>query len=410
MRILILTQYFPPETGAPQNRLHELAIRLKKKGADVTVLTAMPNYPEMIIHKEYRGKFYTYEEADGLKIHRSSVFVSKSRSLIFRLINYFSFVCSSFFTGLFRIKRQDFILCESPPLFLGITAWLLKKIKRSKLVFNVSDLWPESAEKLGLVTNKFLLSTSKRLEEFLYKRSELVTGQTQGICHNISVRFPHKRIHWFPNGVDVEYYASESKRLNEIAAWREKNNFRKEDFILLYAGIIGYAQGLEVILNAADGLRKHYHIKFVLLGTGPEKKRLVEMKEKLKLTNVFFLDNVAKTEMPEILYSIDAAIIPLKKLELFKGAVPSKIFEALAMKKPILLGVEGEAKTIFIDKGKCGLAFTPEDDQMLSEKVAILAENEMLRRELGENGFAYVDQYFNRGLIVDDLWKVIEKL
>ena len=167
MRLLILTQYFPPEVGAPQNRLFELAVRLQKMGVDVTILTAMPNYPKMIIHSDYVGKKYCYEEIDQLKVHRSSIFVSTDRSIIKRLLNYFSFVYSSYRIGKKKTGKFDYIFCESPPLFLGISAYLLAKSKNAKLIFNVSDLWPESAEKLGLVTNKLLLKISTWLEEFL---------------------------------------------------------------------------------------------------------------------------------------------------------------------------------------------------------------------------------------------------
>ncbi|MCE3279631.1 MAG: glycosyltransferase family 4 protein [Bacteroidetes bacterium] len=350
MKLLILTQYFPPEVGAPQNRLFELAVRLRKKGMDVTVLTAMPNYPQMEVHIEFKGKFYSYEEANDLKIHRSWIYVSKSKGILKRLINYFSFVLSSLWIGCFKLGKYDFILCESPPLFLGITAYLLKKIKGAKLIFNVSDLWPESAEKLGLVTNKFFLYSATRLEEFLYRKSELISGQTQGICRDISARFPEKKVYWLPNGVDLNYYNSDSVQSN----WRKENNFSDNDILLLYAGIIGHAQGLEVIIKAADRLRSYSDIKFLILGSGPEKDKLMRLKNELKTDNVYFLDAVTKKEMPSIVAASDIALIPLKRLDLFKGAIPSKIFENLAMKKTLLLGVEGEAKELFIDQGNCG--------------------------------------------------------
>ena len=171
MKLLILTQYFPPEVGAPQSRLYEVALRLKKKGVDVTVLTAMPNYPQMVIHPAYKGKHYCKENLDGMTIHRSWIYIPKSKALIKRLLNYFSFVFSSLWWGLWKIEKQDILLVESPPLFLGITAYLLSRAKGAKLVFNVSDLWPESAEKLGLITNKPLLKMATRMEEFFYKKS-----------------------------------------------------------------------------------------------------------------------------------------------------------------------------------------------------------------------------------------------
>ena len=247
MKLLILTQYFPPEVGAPQNRLFELAIRFQKKGVDMSVLTAMPNYPQMLIHKKYKNKLYHYEEMNGIKVYRSWIFISSRKGIIFRLLNYFSFVFSSAIIGLIKLNKFDYVLCESPPLFLGITGYFLSKIKRAKLIFNVSDLWPESAEKLGLVTNNFFLKSATFLEEFLYKKSYLITGQTQGIVKNISTRFPDKKVYWLPNGVDLDYYNAENTSTN----WRKKNNFHDNDFIVLYAGILGYAQGLEVIITAS---------------------------------------------------------------------------------------------------------------------------------------------------------------
>ncbi len=399
MKILILTQYFPPEVGAPQNRLYELALRLKAKGAEVTVLTAMPNYPQMKVHEAYRGKWRHYEEMSGLKVFRSWIYVSQKRSILPRLLNYFSFVFSSLWSGTFRLGRFDYLICESPPLFLGISAYFLKKMKRAKLVFNVSDLWPESAEKLGLVTNKFMLGLASRLERFMYRKSELISGQTQGIVKNIQGRFPNKKVFWLPNGVDLALYSG-----GEAGDWRKNSGFNADDFILLYAGIIGHAQGLEVILKAAERLKMYADIKFVLLGSGPEKEKLIRLSEQLQTTNVSFYEAVPKEKMPSVIAASDAALIPLKKLDLFKGAIPSKIFENLAMKRPLLLGVEGEAKELFIDEGDCGLAFEPENDKDLSEKILVLHKDRALWAKLGEKGREYVSAKFTRDIIADKFW------
>jgi glycosyltransferase involved in cell wall biosynthesis len=407
MKILILTQYFPPETGAPQNRLFELSVRLQMKGADITVLTAMPNYPQMEIHAAYRGKKYCYETMSGLKVHRARIYVTKSRSILPRLLNYFSFVWTSWFAAR-KIKGDfDYIFCESPPLFLGITAWMLKRKKHAKLIFNVSDLWPESAERLGLVTNKLFLRLATKLEEFLYRHSELITGQTQGIVKNIQQRFPDKTLYWLPNGVDMELYKPEESTRSEN--WRNTNGFGADDFILLYAGIIGHSQGLEVVLKAADKLRDIKKIHFVILGSGPEKEMLIKLSESLRLTNVFFADAVGKGGMPAIIASCNAALIPLKKLDLFKGAIPSKIFENLAMKKPILLGVEGEAKELFIDEGKAGLAFIPEDADDLARKVCELESDRESLQRMGENGYDFVKRRFTRDLIASEFWSFLQK-
>ena len=408
MKLLILTQYFPPEIGAPQNRLYELALRLQKKGVEVSVLTAMPNYPQMKIHQNDKGKCYCKETLNELKIHRAWIYVSQSKSIISRLLNYFSFVISAFFIGAFKLKKQDVLMVESPPLFLGITAYLLAKLKGAKLLFNVSDLWPESAEKLGIISNKFLLSMATKLEEFCYKKSSLISGQTQGIVNNISTRFPNKNVYWLKNGVDINFY--DVNKEIEKDAWKNENNYSNEDFILFYGGIIGHAQGLEVILNAAKKLDEYKNIKFVLLGNGPEKEKLIKLRDELKLTNLRFFDAVPKSEMQRIIMSTNATIIPLKRLDLFKGAIPSKIFENLALKKPIILGVEGEAEELFIKQGKCGVSFIPEDSEDLAKQILKLYNDRNLVIELGENGLKYVSENFNRDKIAEEFYNQISNL
>ncbi len=406
MKLLILTQYYPPETGAPQNRLHELALRLKAKGVEVEVLTAMPNYPKMEIFPDYESGKIRKEEIDGITVYRSSIFVKKSASIFLRLLNYFSFVFSSLLSGWLRLPKYDFIMVESPPLFLGISAWVLCKLKGAKLIFNVSDLWPESAEKLGLVTNRFFLGMATRLEEFLYASSTLVTGQTQGIVADISKRFPNKLVYWLPNGVDLSRYNPDKIQ----KGWRSKVGLAENDLVFLYAGIIGHAQGLEVILKAADRLKEYPQLKFVLLGDGPEKPALSEMARERSLNNVLFLAPVTKDAMPGIIKDVDASVVPLKKLPLFEGAIPSKIFELLAMKTPIILGVNGEAKQLFIENGKAGLHFNPEDDAHLASVIKEKLENNSDFEVMGNNGRDYVAENFNRDKIAESFHQELKKL
>jgi len=405
MRLLILTQYYPPETGAPQNRLHELATRLMAKGIEVEVHTAMPNYPKMEIFEGYQRKRFLIETIDEIKVYRSRIFVKKSSSIFYRLLNYFSFVWSSFWIGLRKLPKYDFIMVESPPLFLGISGYLLSRLKKSKMIFNVSDLWPESAEKLGLVTNKFFLKMATILEEFLYRKATLITGQTNGIVKNISDRFPDKRVYWLPNGVDLSYFNPESIQ----SGWRELNQFSKEDILFLYAGIIGHAQGLEVILKAAR-FTKNTRAKFVLVGDGPVKNDLLQMKKEYRLDNVYFFDPVSKNEIPEIVKSADMALVPLRNIPLFEGAIPSKIFENLAMKVPLLLGVDGEAKDLFITDGKAGLFFTPEDERELSDRVFSVVSGGVNLAQLGENGRRYVNDNFNRNNIAEAFYRLLKEL
>ena len=403
MKLLILTQYYPPEIGAPQNRLHELAVRLKKEGVDVEVLTAMPNYPKMEIFEKYKDGSIREEEIEGVKVYRSKIYVSKSKRIFPRLMNYFSFVWTSYWRGR-KLKNYDFLMVESPPLFLGYSAMRLSKKLKAKLIFNVSDLWPESAEKMGVVNNKRLLGLAYRLERKCYHRAKLVTGQTQGIVDNINDRFPKVNTFWLPNGVDVNFYQPEKI---EPGDFRQRAGLKSTDVVFFYGGILGHAQGLSVVLEAAKKVESHEQIKIVLQGAGPEKEDLLALKEKLSLKNVVFMPPVEKSQMPSILKAVDVALVPLRKLDIFQGAIPSKIFEALAMKKPLLLGVDGEARSHFIEKAKAGKFFEPENVDALAESLIQMANNPSELSDMGERARSYVSEHFNRDNIALKFYDVL---
>lgn len=409
MKIIFLTQYFPPETGAPQNRLHATAQALVRKGAELTVLTAMPNYPDMRIHSAYRGKWHVRELLDGMVVHRVWLFVSAKRSILWRLLNYFSFVFTSLWVGLFKLKRSDVLFVESPPLFLGITAMLLAKAKGAKLVFNVSDLWPESAVQLGLVTNRTIIGISTWLEELCYRSSALITGQTKGIVADIQRRCPGKQVLWLPNGVDLAAI-EQAEGSGDPQEARARLGIAPGDLVITYAGIIGHAQGLEVVLRAAALLKHWNDIHFLLIGDGPEKATLQALQAQLALDRVRFLDRMPRAESLTLLRVTDAVVVPLRRNDLFKGAIPSKIFEALALAKPVLLGVEGEAKELFIDEGHAGLAFTPEDAQDLARCVEQLEGDRDVLARMGEHGKRYVRERFERDAISGRLWNALQEL
>lgn len=405
MKILFLTQYCPPEVGAPQNRIFEFAKGLKKFGHEVTILTAMPNYPKGEIFDEYKGKKVIIEELEGIKIVRTSIYATKEKSFAKRMRNYLSFTFSSVFQGAKHIEKQDAIITESPPLFLGWSGYVLSKLKGAKFVFNVSDLWPESAVKLGVLNNKLFIKMSTWLEEFCYKKASAVTGQTKGIVDNITNRgFSKSKVHLITNGVDTEFFKKENR----------DDNFRKEigvenKFSIVYAGIHGLAQGLQVVIEAADILKKYEDINFVFIGDGPEKGKLIHMAKEKGLTNVKFLPVQLKPNMPRIIASMDATVIPLKKLDLFKGALPSKMFEALSSELPIILAVEGEAEKLINDAG-AGITVEPENPKAIAEAVLKLYNDLELRKNLGLNGRQYVIKNFSRESITRKLEKILLNL
>ena len=406
MKVLFLTQYFPPETGAPQNRLHSLANYLSEFGAEVNILTAMPNYPKTEIYEGYKGKWYFKEKDGPITIHRSWIYVSKSKGVISRLLNYFSFVFTSLFIGLIKVEKHDVIICESPPLFLGISALLLKLFKGSKLVFNVSDLWPESAEKLNIINNKFLLGISYRLEALIYKKSNLISGQTQGIISNINQRFPDIPTHLIRNGIDTKQFS----KIGNGRAFRLKHHIPENVFIIAYAGIIGHAQGLEIIIEAANQIKSDKNIIFMMVGDGPVKDELIYLAKEKKLTNIIFINSVPRNEMTDVIDACNCYVTPLRKNELFLGAIPSKIFEPLYFSKPVLLGVDGEAKNLFVEEGKCALHFEPENANSLVDKIKQLYQSAELCETLGKNGHQYVAAHFDRRKLAVQFWTRITQL
>lgn len=407
MKFLILTQYYPPETGAPQNRLHSLALNLVKNGCDVEVLTAMPNYPKMEIFEGYNAISYKKENIDGIKVHRSKIYVSKSKGVLKRLFNYFSFVISSIrITN--KLSKTEYVICESPPLFLGISALYISRRLNAKLIFNVSDLWPESAEKLDIVNNKFFLNAAYKLEKYLYDKSFLVTGQTQGIEANINNRFPNIPTLWLPNGIDKEVY-----NITKNKDWIIEYGIEGKK-IYVYAGIIGHAQGLDVIIKTKNWLVNNEFelskkIAFVIIGDGPDKQRLEALNEKLK-TDVIFIPNTPKNEVLKMVKACHGYIVPLKKIDLFLGAIPSKIFDALALSKPILLGVNGEAKSLFIDQGQAGIYFEPENEISLAKAIIELENNSLKATKYGEKGNQFAIENFDRKKIAEKLLDRIKKL
>jgi len=401
MKYIILTQYYPPETGAPQNRLHSLAKNLIKLGHAVEVLTAMPNYPKSEVFPMYRGRMYYFEYIEKIPVHRTWIYVSKKPGILRRLLNYFSFVFTSILFS-FKLSKADILIVESPPLFLSWSAFIIGKFKGAKVVFNVSDLWPESAEKLGIITNKFFLWLASLLESYSYKKAILVSGQTQGIVQSVSTRFPEVKSCWVPNGIDTDVF----ENIVTDHSWKKQYSIEDKK-VFMYAGIIGHAQSLEVIIKAASGLKQVKDIAFVIIGDGPEKSRLQLLNNELN-AGVIFIPNTPKLTVLSWIASSHCFIVPLKRLDLFKGAIPSKLFDPLAVGVPIILGVEGEALELFIKTNCCGWNFEPENEIDLIRVIKEVLINDELVKRYGSSGKEYVNRNFDRSQIASVFHNTIE--
>jgi colanic acid biosynthesis glycosyl transferase WcaI len=403
MKIGILTQFYPPEIGAPQARLSEIAQRLKQRGHTVIVLTAMPNYPTGKIHPGYGG-ILKRETRDDIRIIRTIIYPTQKASFLHRLTNYFSFVLSSAIIGTFFLPRLDYLFVESTPLFTGLSGYWLSRIKGAKMIFNVSDLWPENAVVLGLIrAGSMSHRISLWLEKFCYQKAWLITGQSKSILSDIKGRFPKQITHHLSNGVDVKKFGPECATVDARA--KLVGNASGAQCVALYAGLHGLAQGLDQVLETADRMKGDLDLRFVLLGDGPEKSQLVEEATSRKLTNVRFLDPVPSTDIPPLVASADIILVTIKMF--IPGMVPSKLYEAMASSKPVIMVAEGEAADIVRDNG-AGIAVKPGDINGLVEALRTLHQQPDLRARMAAKGRRAAELYFNRDKIAAKFGEYLE--
>lgn len=396
MNIIIHTPYYPPEIGAPQARLSALARGLARRGHRVIVLTAMPNYPRGKIYEGYGGWFKT-ETLDGVEILRAWIVPAKSKFAPARLLNYFSFVFSSFWIGLFHLRSPDVILTESPPLFLGIAGYLLSKLKRARWIFNVADLWPESAVRIGMVSEGFALRLSYWLEAFFYRKAWRVVGQSRSILKNIIERFPATKTYHLSNGTDTGVIHP------DVTPARIPGDDSTR-VLALYAGLHGLAQGLNLVLAAIRKVDFAEGMRVLFVGDGPMKQDLIAQARRDGLQNVQFLDPLPHAQISSLLARADFCIVPLGVT--LPGAVPSKLYEAMSAGRPVLLMADGEAADI-VRAHECGLVTAPGDIDALAESMRALATDSALRQRLGQNGRAAALKYFDHTRIMDEFEKYL---
>jgi len=405
MRIGILTQYYPPEVGAPQARLSDLARRLQARGHEVFVLTAMPSYPTGRIFPSYGG-FFRREVIDGVTVLRSAIYPTKSAGMVRRLLNYFSFVFSSLVVGLVKLPRVDYLLTESPPLFLGVSGYVLSRAKGARWIFNVSDLWPETAVLLGVIRDGLALRMASRLEAFCYRKAWLVSTQTRGMRADIARRFPEVRTYHLSNGVDTSRFSSErrSDQMRKTLTGTEEGG--NGLCFAVYAGLHGLAQGLDQILAAAGRVADEASLRFVFVGDGPEKERLIARSRELRLDNVRFLDALPGSQMPGLVASADIALVPLKLA--LPGAAPSKLYEAMGSGVPVVLIAGGEAAKI-VQEARAGVVVAYDDIPALAVALRELAADPRRRRELGDAGRRAAVDRFDRVAITAAFAEYLER-
>ncbi len=393
MHILYLSQYFPPEVGATQTRAYEMARGLVRAGHRVTMLTEVPNHPSGIVPPAYRGKWVERSELDGIDVLRVWVKASPVKTFRSRMAFYLSYMANAALVGALKARGPfDAVYATSPPLFVGAAGLALHGLKRAPFVFEVRDLWPESAVALGELHSPRAIAWAGKLEELCYNRASRIVVVTEGIRQRLLSRgYPAGKLALLPNGANTELF---QRQPAQGAQFRAEHGLG-DTFVAVYAGIHGIAQGLETVLQAAATLRNDPTVRFVLVGEGPVKADLQALQTKLGLDNVLMLPEQPRSAMPAILSAADAAIVPLRKLDLFQSALPSKMFDAWACELPLLLSIDGEARRT-LEAARGGLYVPPEDAAALAEAIRALTALPDHGRSLGQNGRRYTEQHHSR--------------
>jgi glycosyltransferase involved in cell wall biosynthesis len=409
MKILYISQYFPPEMGAPAARAVELARHWAAAGHHVTVLTGFPNHPTGVVPLEYRGKLrrlVVREKVDGVDVVRSWLLPFPNRKAYERMLNYSSFCLSAASTGLF-LPRPDVVIATSPQLLVALSGWWLALCKRVPFVFEVRDLWPESLAAVGMGDGNSMLHRGlAHLAGFLYRHADRVVVVTPAFEDYLVEHWhvPQEKIAVVENGVETNLFAPE-------AATAVRAEMRMEGkFVVSYIGTMGMAHGLGTIIEAAAQLQStNPEIIFLMLGEGAEKARIVALARERGLDNLRFVDQQPREKVPAYICASNACLVLLKKNDLFKTVIPTKMLEFMSCARPVILGVDGQARAILED-ARGGLVIEPENSAALVNAIRYLAANPELAGNLGRSGREYIVRKFSRRQTAEKYIRVLESL
>lgn len=393
--ILIVSQYFPPETGAAASRMGDLAKYLNQNGFKVNVLTEIPNYPHGKFSKGYNLRWCISEKWNNILVKRVFVIPTKRKTFFQRLVYFGSFFFSSLIVGL-RLQKMDYVIATSPPPLVGITGWILSRRYRAKYVLDIRDLWPMAVVELSDLKSSLVINLLKYVERFLYDKSDLTTIAVPGFRKYINQNDSKSvRIWDFPNGVNSYFLESKPKQTD----LPELENLDGK-FIVLFSGNHGLAYDLEMILGAALQLKKNPDIHFLFVGEGISKPDIELIANNNSLPNVTFVTSQPRESMPSIIHRAQVCLLPLKKVPYLKKALPSSMFEYLACKKPIIVTIEGEAEKVLLE-ANAGLIIESGNIFELIDAIIFLFEHKNKRKAMGENGYRFVRNHYNQSHILE---------
>jgi len=398
MHILLVHQAFAALDEPGGTRHAELARYLAQNGHLVTIIASPVSYlTGTASPSEPRSKV-----ENGVLIIHSYTYSGLHKSFVHRLFSFFSFMVSSFIAGL-RVKDVDLVWGTSPPIFQGLTAWALARLKRAAFLFEVRDLWPAFAVGVGVLRNPILIRLSEWLERFLYRHADLTLVNSPGFIEHVRARGA-RRVELVPNGADPGMFDPQA----------DGTDFRKahglqSGFLALYAGAHGMSNDLGVVLAAADLLRDRPEISFVLLGDGKDKPALQAQAVEMHLENVNFISPAPKAAMGAALAAANACIAILKPIPLYATVYPNKVFDYMAAGRPVLLVIDGVIRRV-VEESQAGIFVPPGDPPALAEAICWLADHPQEAKEMGQRGRSLVEEKFDRAIWAERLAVLCESL
>lgn len=409
MRILLLHQYFLEENDPGGSRWNEMTKTWTSLGHEVTVIAGMVHANGLEKRAEYKGKYFVKKMQGQVNVQRTHVSESYNNGFLGRLWGYFSFMFSSLWAGLFKVKGKfDVVIVTSPPLFVGISGYLISRFKKAPMVFEIRDLWPESAIDTGVLSNKWIIKMAYAVEKFLYKKAKLINVLTPAFYNTLKDKkniSPTKLI-MIPNAAD--FSLSE-----DILSSFDRDLFRKQHslegkFVITYVGAHGVANHLEQILQAGKAL-EDTNVLFLLIGQGMEKARLIKLAEKMEVKNVRFIDSVPKKEVFKFIIASEMGASVLKRVDTFKTVYSNKTFDYFSCKKPILMAIDGVSREL-VETAMAGTYIEPENTFEYNRIIREYLNNPKRLEEEGENGYKFAKQNFDREVLANKYSKEIEKI
>jgi colanic acid biosynthesis glycosyl transferase WcaI len=395
MRILLLSTYFRPDIASTGVLMTYLAEDLAGLGHNVTVVTTFPHYDTGKIWEAYRGKLLHRDKHGLINVYRLHVYIPKCKDKLYeRLFNYATFNALSALVGTL-IGKHDVVLAPSPPLTNGLSADLISRVHRIPFIYNVQDIYPDVAIRMGVMTNPRVIAFFRRMEQYVYRRAAALAVISEGFRRNLLAKgVPPHKVKVIPNFIDTEFVHPLSRH----------NGFSSEyalddRFVILFAGNIGFSQGLETVLEAAAKLTNQKNILFLIVGNGAAKSHLVNYAQELGLENVLFLPFQPYEVLPNMYASSDICLVPLRK-GFTAESVPCKVFTITAAARPLIASVDRDSDTYhFVRDAQCGLWVEPEDSDALAEAILTLYADKELREYLGRNGRQHVEAHYTRQAI-----------